>query len=139
MQRPQHADRANSGASKLGRDVLVDAGKAQDVYVQHLTGAPHSFEILAAEVPQTKIQTASGRGLLRYIRMTFELVADCGSNEIGTVGVKPFPHHQVDVTEIDIAEIDRDFFAVSGFWPEFADIAGHYLSIHTASMWMVYG
>src|SRR5690349_5342183 len=125
MQSSEHADRGNRCARKLGCDVLSDGGKTEDVDVQHLTGAPHRFEILAAEAPQAEIQTFSGRGLLDDIGVTFELVADCGSNEIGAVRVEPFADHQVDVTEIDIAEIDRDFFAVGGLWPELANIAGH--------------
>ncbi len=127
MQSPEHADGSNCGAGKLGCDVLGDTGKPQDVDVQHLTGTPRGFEIVAAKIPQTKIQTFSGRGLLDDVRVTFELVADCGSNEIGTVRVEPFLHHQVDVTEIDIAKIDGDFFIVSGFWSEFTNIGHGYL------------
>ncbi len=78
---------------ELGCDVLGYTGKAQNIYVQHLTGSPRSFEILAAVVPQTEVQTFSGRGLLDYVCVTFELVADCGSNEVGTVRVEAFLHH----------------------------------------------
>ncbi len=131
MQRSEHADGADRGASKLGGDVVGDRGKTQNVDVQHLSGTPHGFEILAAEVPQTKIETAPSRGLLHHIRMAFELVADCGSDEVGAVGVKSFAHHQVDLTEIDIAEIEGDFLAVSGLGPEFPDITCHLFHPHT--------
>src|SRR6266481_2766790 len=80
MQSSQHGDRGNCGAGKLGRDVLGDTSKAQNIDVQHLTGSPRRFEILAAVVPQTEVQTFSGRGLFDYVCMTFELVADCRSN-----------------------------------------------------------
>jgi len=88
MQSSQHGDRGNCGASKLGRDVLGDTGKAQNIDVQHLTGSPRRFEILAAVVPQTEVQTFSGRGLFDDVCVTLELVADCRSNEIGTVRVE---------------------------------------------------
>jgi hypothetical protein len=61
--------------------------------MQHLTASPRRFEIVAAVVPQTKVQTFSGRGLLDYVCVTFELVADSRSNEIGSVRVEPFLHH----------------------------------------------
>src|SRR3979490_2555178 len=63
MQSSQHVDGGNCGASKLGRDVLGNTGKAQNIDVQHLTGSPRRFEILAAVVPQTEVQTFSGPGL----------------------------------------------------------------------------
>src|ERR1700753_1600037 len=90
VQSPEHADGGYCGASKLGCDVLGDSGKAQDIDVQHLTGAAQRFEILAAEAAQTEIQPFSGCGLPDHIRMTFELVTDCRSNEIGAVRVEPF-------------------------------------------------
>ena len=62
MQCAEHGDRGNRRAGKLGRDVLGDAGKAQNIDVQRLTGSPRRFEILAAVVSQTEIQTFSGRG-----------------------------------------------------------------------------
>ena len=61
MQCAQHGDRGNGRASKLRRDVVGDAGKAQNIDVQHLAGALHRFEIVAAIVSQSEVQTFSGR------------------------------------------------------------------------------
>ncbi len=55
--------------------------------------SPSRFEILAAVFPETEVQTFSGRGLLDYVCVKFDLVANCGSDEIGTVRVEPFLHH----------------------------------------------
>jgi hypothetical protein len=93
MQSSQHGDGGYCGASKLGRDVLGDTGEAQHIDVQRLAGSPRRFKILAAIVPQTQVQTFSGRGLLDHVCVTFELVADCGSDEVGTVRVEPFLDH----------------------------------------------
>src|SRR5258708_405751 len=93
VQGPQHGDRGNGGAGEIGRDVLGDAGKAQNIDVQHLTGPPRRFEILSAVVSQTKFQAFSGRGLLDYVCVTFELVTDRRSNEISAVRVEPVLHH----------------------------------------------
>jgi hypothetical protein len=40
---------------------LGDAGKAQNIDVQHLASSLHRFEILAAVIPQTEVQAFSGR------------------------------------------------------------------------------
>src|SRR3984893_7390741 len=125
MQSSEQGACTNCGSSELGRDVLGDTGKAQNIDVQHLTGSSRRFEILTAVVPQTEVQTFSGRGLFDYICVTFELVADSRSNEIGAVRVEPFLHHQIDVTQVDITKVDRDLFGVSGLWSEFADVVGH--------------
>jgi hypothetical protein len=72
---------------------LGDTGKAQHIDVQLLTGSSRRFKILAAIVPQTEIQTIPDRGLFDHVRVTFELVADCGSDEVGTVRVKTLLNH----------------------------------------------
>jgi hypothetical protein len=76
MQSTQHGDRGDRGAGKVGRDVLRDTGQPQNIDVQHLTGSPRPFEILAAVIPQAEVQTLSSRGLLDDVYVTFELVAD---------------------------------------------------------------
>ena len=140
MQGSQHGDGGNGGARKLGRDVLGDAGKAEDIDVQHLAGSPRRFKILAAVVPQTEVQTFAGRGLLDNVGVTFELVPDRRSDEISAVRIEPFLHHQIDMTKVDITKIDRDFFGVGGLRPQFVDIARpSSFTIHTPSVWMVYG
>ena len=93
MQSPEHGHRGNRGASKFRPNVWGDTGKAQNIYVQHLTNSSRRFEIFAAVVAETEVQTFSGRGLFDYVCVTFELVADCCSNEIGPVRVEPFLHH----------------------------------------------
>src|SRR5215208_6040939 len=123
MQCAQHRDRGNGGASKLGRDILRDAGKAQNIDVQHLAGALHRFEIVAAVVSQSEVQTFPGRRLPYDVGMTFELIPDRRTDEIGTVRVEPFLNHQIDVTKIDKAKIDRDFFCFGRLGSKFPYIA----------------
>jgi predicted lipid-binding transport protein (Tim44 family) len=50
--------------------------------LQHLSGSTRRFEIFAAVVPQTEVQTLADRRLLDHVGVAFELIADCGSNEI---------------------------------------------------------
>src|SRR4029079_15180174 len=42
--------------------------------------------------------------------MFAELVADCRADEIAAVGIETLLYQQVDTAQIDVAEIDREFF-----------------------------
>ena len=75
------------------------------------------FGVLAAFRRSPQL-TSDACGPLHHVGVAFELTADCGSNEIGPVRIETFLHHEVDLPEVDVAEIDRDLFAVSGFWAE---------------------
>jgi hypothetical protein len=55
VQRSQHNDGGDYGASELWRDILGDTSEAQHVNMQHFSGAARSFEIVAAIVPQTEV------------------------------------------------------------------------------------
>ena len=80
--------------------------------MQHLAGAPRRFEILAAVVPQPQVQTLSDRRLLHDVCVAFELVADGRPDEIRAVRIEPLLHHQIDVTEVDIAKVDRALLGI---------------------------
>ena len=125
MQGSKHGNRGNGGAGEIGRDVLRDGGKAEDVDVQHLAGALRRFEILAGVVPQTEVKAFAGRGLPDDVGVAFELVADRRPDEIRPVRVKPFLHHEIDVTEVDITKVDRDLLGVGSLGAQLAHIIGH--------------
>ena len=105
--------------------------------LQHFSGSTRHFEIFAAVVPQTEVQTLANRGMPDHVGVAFELIADCGSNEIGPVRVETLLHHEVDLPEVDVTEIDRDLLAV-GLWAELMYL-GHNIAIRYPSVWMVYG
>src|SRR6202020_2681762 len=93
--------------------------------LEHLSGSTRGFEIFAAVVPQTEVETLADRRLPDHVGVAFELIADCGSNEVGPVRVKALLNHKVDLPEIDVAEIDRDLLAVTGLWAELVHILCH--------------
>jgi hypothetical protein len=71
-----------------------------------------------------------------HVGVAFELIADCGPNEIGSVRVEAVVYHQVDLAEVDVAEIDRNLLAVTGPWSDLVHIFGHNLpSIRHPSGW----
>src|SRR5919106_1990390 len=121
----QHDDRLDRGAGKLGRDVMGNAGKAQYMDVERLPGCTHRFEIIAAVVPQTEVQTLVGYRALHRVGVSLELVANRGADAVSAVRVEPLLHHQVDLAEIDVAEVDRDFLAVAGLGPQLMDVGCH--------------
>jgi hypothetical protein len=131
---------SDGGARKLRRDVRSDAGKAQHVDFQHLSGSTRRFEIFATVVTQTKIQPIADCGLPDNVGVPFELIANCGSNEIGPVRVETLLHHEVDLPEVNVTEIDRDLLAVSRFWAELMHNRSHVYhpnAIYLDGRWMV--
>src|SRR4051794_28095887 len=112
MQRPQDGERGDGGAGEFGRDVLGDGGEPQDADVEQLPGIKYRFEILATEVPEAEVHALARHGLPDDVGMPLDLIADGGAYEVGAVGVEPLLHQQIDVAEIDIAEIDGDLLAV---------------------------
>ena len=112
--------RASSGETSGGND-----GQAQDLDVKRLPRRSHRLQILPAVVAQAQIEPMPGEGLLDGLAMAIELVADGRADEVGAVGVEALPHQQVDMAEIDIAEIDRDLLAIAGFGPQLLNISGH--------------
>lgn len=70
--------------------------------------------------------------------MTIELVPDCRSDEIRSVRVEPLLHHQLDVTEVDVAKVERDFLGIRPFGAQFCYVSGHLKTIYFPSIGMVY-
>src|ERR1700756_2695889 len=107
---------------------------------QHFSGSARRFEIFATVVTQTKIQPLADCGVLDNVGVPLELIAYCGSNEIGPVRVETLLHHEVDLTEVNVTEIDRDLLAVSRFWAELMHIRSHVdhpFAIYLDGIWMV--
>ena len=68
--------------------------------------------------------------------MPVKLVADRCANEVSTVGIEPVPHHQIDMTEIHEAEVDRDLLALDRLRPDFLNLACHHPpAIHWDGKW----
>src|SRR5260370_38744515 len=107
--------------------------------VARLPGGPPGFEIVPRVVPQTEFQALSGRGLLDHLGVPFELVANCGTDEIRAVRVEPLLYHQIDTAQVDVAEIHRNLLGIPRLGSQFLHIAGHPGTIQSPSSWMVYG
>src|ERR1700756_3842668 len=78
---------------------------------------------------QTDVELVSSDRLLHRLGLPIELISDRRPNEVGSIGVEPLLHQQIDVAEIDVAEIDRDLLAVACSRPKFPNIIGHAPSV----------
>src|SRR2546426_12290123 len=107
--------------------------------VERLPGRPHPFEIVPRVVPQTELQALSGRGLLDHLGVPFELVANCGTDEIRAVRVEPLLYHQIDTAQVDVAEIHRNLLGIPRLGSQFLHISSHLSTIQPPSSWMVCG
>src|SRR3984885_4664619 len=139
MEGSKHGNRGDGGAGEIGRDVLGNGREAQHVDMQHLAGLPRRFEIRARVIPQTEVQAFTGRGLVDYVGVPLELIADRRPDEIRAVRIESVLHHQIHVAQVDIAKIDGDLLGFRRLRPQVLDIRGHLISIHIPSVWMVYG
>ena len=109
----EHLDRGDRGAGQLGRDVLGDTGQPQHANVERLPGGLRGFQIVPAVVAQAQFDALASNGLLGCVRMPLDLVANGGADEVGAIGVEPLLHQEIDVTQVDITEVDRDLLGVA--------------------------
>ena len=96
-----------------GENVLCDDSEFKHVDVERLSRCLQSFQVLSAVQTHTEIELVFSNRVLDGVALPIELVADRSSYEISAVGVETFLHHEVDMAEIDVTEIDRDLFAVA--------------------------
>jgi hypothetical protein len=72
--------------------------------------------------------------------MTIKLVSNGCPDEVSPIGVEAFLHKEIDMAEVDIAQIDRDLLAIGRLWSKFVHVAGHSRPPDTIRMdgnWMV--
>jgi hypothetical protein len=109
---------------------MGDGCETQHVDMQHLAGALRCFEILAGVISQTEDQALSGRGSPDDVRVAFELIPDGRPDEIRPIRLEPFLHHEIDLTEIDIAKVDRDLLGVGDLGSQLAHVISHEITHH---------
>ena len=78
--------------------------------LQFLASRLDGLEIGRRELLQSQYQHLAGDHLLERLAVRGQLVADRRANEVGAVRIEALGDEQVDVTEVDEAEVDRDLF-----------------------------
>src|SRR5271170_1399754 len=67
----------------------------------------------------------AGHGLLDRIVMAVELVANGCPDKVRTIGIEPLLDEEVDMTKVDVTEVDGDLFAIGRLWSKLAHVASH--------------
>ena len=98
---------------QLGRNICCDHRQPEHLDVKRLAGRLQGLQVLPAVLTQAEVELVPSNGLLDGVAVAIELIADRCSDEVGAVGIKTLLHQEVDVAEIDIAEVDRDLLAVT--------------------------
>jgi hypothetical protein len=100
---------------------------------------PKRSQVWSAGVTsEPELKLVAGHGLLDRIAMAVKLVANGCPDEIGSVGVEPFLHEKIDLTQVNITEVDRYLLTIARFKSKLADIA-HLNAISITSSRMVIG
>src|SRR4051794_25186653 len=95
--------------------------------LQLFAGVLCPLEIVAAEMLQPEHERAASDCLFYLLCMDRQLIADRRADEVRAVRIKTFAHQQVDLPEIDHAEIDRQLFRFSYTTLEFKTVRRHLL------------
>ncbi len=114
MQGAHHDDGVDGDQGQLRGHVIGDAGQAQDLDMQFLAGRPDRLQVLPAVMTQAQLQGAADHGLVDHLGMGAQLIADRRANEVGAVGIEALLHQQIDLSQIDEAQVDGDLLGFTG-------------------------
>ena len=123
LESAEHLHGGDGGAREFRRDVAGDASEAENLDVKRRPGIPRRLEILPRVVRQPELELPARHGLPDRVVLPFELVANGGADEVGAIGVEAVADHEINASEIDEAEVDRDFFAVGRLGSQLVNIA----------------
>jgi len=94
---------------------------------------PSAARSLRAVQPED--ERLSRRCLPDRVRVRRQLVADRGSNQVGSVGIEALADQQVDLPEIDVAHVDRDLLRIGP--RSRVSVHFHLFSIHVDGVWNI--
>src|SRR5438105_5549290 len=137
LEHAQHLHRIDGGAGELGTHVVADARKTEHMDLQLLAAGAQGLELGARVVVQAEHHGLARDRLLDDLGMDLQLIADRRADEVAAVRIEVLLHQQVDLPQVDRAEVDRDLLAVVA-GPGF-DGFEHLYTIHLPSMWMECG
>ena len=109
MKRTQDFDRCDRRPGQFGGDVVCDAGKTKNTKFQHLSCCVRCLQLQSRDLAQPQVEGLARERFPGCFRVTLELIADRGANEVGAVGVELLRDQKINVPEVDKSQIDRDF------------------------------
>ena len=81
------------------------------------------LEILPRIVRQSELELPSRHRLTDCVVLPFELVSNGCADEVSTISVEAVPDHEVHASEIDEAQVHRNFFAVGSLWSQLVNLS----------------
>jgi Virulence-associated protein E len=126
------------GAGEFRRDIAGDGGEAENLDEERCPGIAGRLEILPRIARQPELELSARHRLTDCVVLPFELVSNGCADEISTVGVEPVANHEVHASEIDKAQVHRNFFAVGRLWSQLVNLSRR-LSISLDGLQLVGG
>ncbi len=112
LQGTQNSECSNGFAAQIGSDVQSDDGQPQHANVKHVARSQHRRKFGRSDVADAKIDTFAGDDFADRVGVRLYLVADCGADEIGPIGIESLLHKKFDLAKINEAKVDRDLFGI---------------------------
>ena len=135
LERAQDGDGFDSGARQFRCHVVGNAGQSDDLDVQSLACSYHRFQVGAAVVLKANRERSTGHRLPHGFGMQCKLVSKCRSHEVRAVRIEALLDQQVDVTQIDHADIDRHLLRLARALPVFNYCSAALHVSHLESIW----
>jgi hypothetical protein len=90
----EYVQRCNRRSRKCKRVVGRNHGQPKHTNIQNLSSRLGCDQLCLGDVAQPKIRAFAGHRLPHRLCVTFDLISDWGSNEIGSVGIEPLLHRR---------------------------------------------
>src|SRR5678816_2728925 len=87
---------------------IRDRDQSQHPNVDRVPGRVDRFEVAATVAPGTEDKSLARDGLLDGRRTRRQLGPDGNADEVGAIRVETLADEQVDLTEVDHSEVERD-------------------------------
>ena len=108
----QDLNGCDGSAGKFRSDVAGDASEAENLDMERCPGIPRRLKVLHCVVRQPELELPARYRLTNCVVLPFELVSNGRADEVSTIGVEAVADHEIHASEIDEAEVDRNFLAV---------------------------
>ena len=97
LERAKHRHRSNRRPRQFGGHVIGNPGETDNLYMQHLAGSGRTLKVETRVVLQSENQSAAHQRLFQRVGVHRQLITNACANQIGSVGIKPLLHKEVDL------------------------------------------
>src|SRR6185312_6364269 len=112
VQSAENLDGSDRFAGKIDGNVGCNHCQAENLDMKRFTGGTDRLELLPAVMTKTEIEFMSNDRPLHRIGVAIELVSDRRPDQVGPIGIEALTYQQIDLTQVDITQVNRDLFAI---------------------------